>query len=188
MKKNIPLAIILIIIVALVAVVWGSYNGTVDMRESVDAKESEVENRLQQRHDKMEQLINAVEGMQDHAEDIYEMITEARAAYARAQTSGSAEDYIEADALETSVLLAMEDNPYISATDAYLTYMDEVSAMENTLAVARRDYNEAVRKYNTAVKKFPRVLYIGIFGFEKELPYWEVDDDASEVPLADFTD
>jgi len=186
--KYIPLAIVLILIIAVVASVWSSYNGTVDLRETVNSKESEVKNRLQQRHDKMEQLISAIEGLQDHAQDIYNMITEARAAYAKATASGSSEDYIAADALETSVLLAFEDNPYITATEAYLNYMDEVSAMENTLAVARRDYNNAVQKYNTEVKKFPKVLYLGVFGFEKELPYWEVDDSAAEVPLGDFTD
>jgi LemA protein len=186
--KFIPLIIILILVIVVVAGVWSGYNGTVDMRETVDSNESEVRNRLQQRHDKMEQLISAIEGLQDHAEDIYNRITEARAAYAKAAASGTSEDYIAADALETSVLFAFEDNPYITATQGYLTYMDEVSAMENALAVARRDYNEAVQKYNAAVRKFPRVLYIGIFGFEKELPYWEVSENAGEVPLGNFSD
>lgn len=186
--KFIPLAIVIILVIAIGASIWSSYNGTVELRQTVDSKEAEVQNRLQQRHDKMEQLISAIDGLQDHAEDIYTMITAARTAYAKATASGDTEDYIAADTLETSVLLAFEDNPYITATQAYLSYMDEVSAMENTLAVARRDYNNAVQEYNTEVKKFPKVIYLKMFGFEKELPYWSVDANAADLPLADLSD
>lgn len=185
----IPIALIAVLIIVIGATMISSYNSTVDMRETVDANEAQVKNRLQQRHDKMGQIISAVEGLQDHAEDLYDMITDARAAYTDAKTQS---DFINADAAEAEalsrLLVIVEDNPQITATQAYYAYIDEVSAMENALAVARRDYNEAVRVYNAQVKKFPRNLYLSMFNFEKQLKYWKIADGAEEVPIVDFAD
>lgn len=82
-----------------------------------------------------------------------------------------------------ALIVTVESNPQITATSAYNTYMYEVSGMENALFVARRDFNEAVLSYNTTAKKFPRVLFIGMFGFERELEYWKTADGSEEIPM-----
>lgn len=194
MKGKKAFFLIIVAVVAIVAVLVGlavgSYNGTVKMREDVDAAEAQIKNRLKQRHDKMLQLIDAVEGLQEHAETIYNMITAAREAYNSATTP---EEFMAADGLQTQALTDLralvEDNPEgITANEAYYGYMSEVSATENALATARRDYNEAVRKYNTSVNKFPKTMYIGMFGFEKQLDYWDIDEGDEELPLGNFSD
>lgn len=185
----IPVAIVLLLIIIVGSTILASYNSTVEMREDVDGNYAQVTNRLQQRHDKMEQIISAVQGLQDHAEDLYALITEARAAYSAAKDT---DGYIQSDATDAEVLsrllVVVEDNPDISASSAYYAYIDEVSAIENALTVARKDYNDSVRKYNAAVKKFPRVLYLKMFGFEKELSYWQLPDGAGDIPLVNFAD
>lgn len=188
MAVIIPIAVVLVLAVAVLGTGIGLHNRFVGLEEKTKTAKAEVMSRLQQRHDKMAQIVAAVEGLQDHAEDIYEMITEARAAYTAAQTTA---DYAEADALEalalTQLLAVVEDNPDITASSAYYAYIDEVSAMENALAVARRDFNNSVNDYNTAAKKFPGSVIVSMFGFERELEYWKVDDGATEVPIVDFT-
>lgn len=185
----IPVAIILLLIIIVGSTIIASYNSTVDMRENIDGSYAQVTNRLQQRHDKMEQIIAAVEGLQDHAEDLYDLIMEARKAYANAKDT---DGFIQSDSLDAEVLsrllVIVEDNPDISATSAYYAYIDEASAMENALAIARKDFNDAVRIYNAEVKKFPKVLYLKMFGFEKEMSYWQLPDGAGEIPLVDFAD
>ena len=64
--------------------------------------------------------------------------------------------------------------------------IDEISSIESSLAVARRDYNEAVQDYNASVRRFPRVLYAGMFGFDKSVEYWKMNDGADEVPVIEF--
>lgn len=163
------------------------YNGLVDMDENIDAKYAQVENRLQERYDKIGQVLGAVNGLQQHAETIYNAITAARAAYSAA---ASMEDLIEADAAQavafTQVLLVVEDNPNITATVGYVALIDEISSIESALSVARRDYNEAVQAYNSAVRRFPRVLYASLFGFERNQAYWKLGDGADEVPVIVF--
>jgi len=175
--------------VIILASAAGTYNSFVNMEENISGKESQVKNRLQQRHDKMIQVVAAVEGLETHAEDIYGMITDARAQYSGAS---SVSELAEADAAEaaalTSLLVVVEQNPNINASGAYFAYIDEVSGMENALAVARRDYNEAVQSFNAKVRRFPAVLFANLFGFRGNRSYWKINDGADEIPLIDFED
>jgi len=186
------LSVLGILIVAMTGGVIGGYNNLVDLDEDIGGKFSQIEVRLQERHDKIGQILGAVSGLQQHAETIYNMITSAREAYATAKASGDMDAMIEADAAEaialTEVLLVVEQNPLITANVGYYALIDEISSMEAALAVARRDYNQAVQAYNASVRKFPRVLYASMLGFERDLPYWKMNDGADEVPVVDFND
>lgn len=195
MNKKILLPIIsvfaIIVVLFGVGLIFG-YNSLVDMDEDINSKYAQIEVRLQERHNKIEQILGAVQGLQDHAVAIYDAITSARAAYASAVAGNDIDAMVEADAAEasalSSLLVVVEDNPLITATGAYYSLIDEISSMESALAVARRDYNNAVQDYNASVRKFPRVLYASVLGFEKEMPYWKMNDGADEVPEIVFTD
>jgi LemA protein len=193
MSKGIMAGVIGVIAVLIIIIgisLGVGYNRLITKDEDINSKYAQIEVRLQERHDKIGQLIATVDGLQEHAETIYNAITEARQAYADAIADGDMDALIEADAQEalalTDVLLVVEDNPLITASGGYYTLMDEISSMESALAVARRDYNNAVQEYNTSVRKFPTVLYAGIFGFEQDLDYWKMNDGADEVPEIDF--
>lgn len=188
-KKYSVLGIVGLVVLILAIMLIAGYNGLVNLDENIEAKYAQVENRLQERHDKIGQILGAVSGLQEHAETIYQAITAARAAYASAQTM---EELIAADAAEavafTNLLVVVEDNPLITANAGYYALIDEISSMESGLSVARKDYNEAVQSYNAAVRRFPRVLYASLFGFEKKMDYWKMNDGADEVPVIDFND
>ena len=186
-KKYLGLGIVGFLVVLIALLLIFGYNGLVTLDTNIDGKYAEIENRLQERHDKIGQVLGAVNGLQEHAETIYNAITAARASYNDAETM---EELIEADAAEalafTDLLVVVEDNPMITATAGYAALIDEISSMESALSVARRDYNEAVQTYNASVRRFPRVLYASLFGFEKEVDFWKMNDGADEVPVIDF--
>lgn len=195
MKKTLLLSVLSVFVVIALSFGIGlivGYNNLVDLDEDINSKYAQIEVRLQERHDKIGQIVAAVQGLQEHAEAIYDAITSARAAYASAITGTDIQAIIDADAQEaialTNLLAVVEDNPLITAGTGYYQLIDEISSMESALAVARRDYNNAVQDYNASVRKFPRVLYAGIFGFEKDLPYWKMNDGADEVPEIVFTE
>jgi len=195
MKKTLLLSVLSVFVVIAISFGIGlivGYNNLVDLDEDINSKYAQIEVRLQERHDKIGQIVAAVQGLQEHAEAIYDAITSARAAYASAITGTDIQAIIDADAQEaialTNLLAVVEDNPLITAGTGYYQLIDEISSMESALAVARRDYNNAVQDYNASVRKFPRVLYAGIFGFEKDLPYWKMNDGADEVPEIVFTE
>jgi len=187
--RYLPIIIIGVVVLILGISVISNYNALVVLREDITAKNSAIELRLQQRHDKIGQLVGAVSGLQDHESEIYQEITDARELYMNAQTT---EDLIEADAAESAaisrLLVLVEDNPSLISASAFSILMDEISASENTLAVARRDFNLSVQAYNTSVKTFPKGLYASLFGFAGSVQYWEMDEGAGEVPNIVFPD
>ncbi|MDD5183282.1 MAG: LemA family protein [Bacilli bacterium] len=185
--KIILIVAVLFVVVIGVSLIVG-YNSLVNENEEIDSNFANVNNVLISRHDKITQLVATVNGLQDHAENIYNAITSAREAYAAAQANGTVGEIAEADALESLAITALvafmlvEDNPEITATSAYNSLMDEIASTENELKIARKDYNDSVEEYMKSIKKFPKLLYAGIFGFEKQKEYWKINDGQNEIP------
>ncbi len=194
MKRGIVIALSVIgaFLILITAVVITGYNSLVDNEETISQAKSQIEIRLQERHDMLTGMIAAVAGLQEHEQQLYDMITSARGLYENAIASGSEEDLIAADAAEAVALadfvayMSVEDNPDITAAQAYYDLLDSIQLTEGMLAVARHDYNEAVQVYNTAVRKFPKVLYASLFDFASAYPYWKMNDGADEIPVVDF--
>lgn len=175
-----------VLLVAAISLIAG-YNSLVRLDQGLDGAYYEIQNRLQERNDKIGQLVDAVSGLQSFEGDIYDAITSARAAYAQAD---SIDELIEADALTavsvSDLIVVVEDNPNLTTSGAYYTLMDEISSMESTLSVARRDYNDAVLNYNTTIKTFPMILFASMFDYDTEAEYYKMNDGADELPVIDF--
>ncbi len=188
-KKYSVLGVLGLIVLVFGIILISGYNRLVNLDTEIDEKYSDIGIRLQERHDKIGQIVGAVSGLQEHEKTIYNAITSARAAYAAANTM---EERIAADAAEaialSDLLVVVEDNPNITAAAGYYGLIDEISSMESALSVSRRDYNEAVKAYNGAVRRFPGVLYAALFDFQKEYDYWKTNDGVDEVPVIDFND
>lgn len=191
MKKNIWVFVLIGVILLVVISVIVGYNSLVESDEEVDRTQSEVVNRLNQRQDLIGQLVPTVEGLQEHEKSIYDKITDARIAFADAKNIGDIEGMVEADALQVEamnqLIVVVEDNPELQTTAAFTGLMDNISAMESSIAQARRDYNNSVSEYNKSVRKFPKMIYASLFGFENDKPYWKMNDGADEIPQIDFS-
>ena len=70
-----------------------------------------------------------------------------------------------------SRLLAITENyPDLKANQNFLALQAQLEGTENRIAVARRDYIEAVREYNTTLRTFPSVLW-ATFWFTGNQPF-----------------
>lgn len=194
MKKvlAIVIAVVVILVITVSVTLITGYNSLVDSRGQIEADYSQIDIRLQERHDMLLQLIAAVGGLQEHEQAIYDAIVSARGLYDDAVESGDPDAIIAADAAEAAALadfiayVNVEDNPELTVGVAYYTLMDAIELTEGMLAVARRDYNASVLAYNTSVLRFPRVLYASMFGFARSYEYWKMNDGADEIPVVDF--
>jgi LemA protein len=168
------------------------YNRLVDLDESINGKMAQVDNRLQERKDKIDQLVDVVEAYTTVEQSIYTMITNARASYAAAKIAGDPDGMAEADALEiqaiNALLAIVEDNPEIKSSQVYISLMIEISSMESALSTARLRYNESVETYNRSARQFPRILFVRMFNFDSSKTYWKINDGAGEVPDINFGD
>jgi LemA protein len=185
--KNKGIWIALIIVVVLIFMGVGSYNSFVTQEENVTNKMSQVDNQLKRRSDLIPNLVNTVKGYATQEKDVIASVTDARAKLAGAQTTA---DKSKADAelsgALSRLLVVVENYPDLKSNQNFQALMDSLEGTENRLAIARKDYNDAVTVYNQKIKKFPGVLVAGSFGFEKK-DYFEVSEKDKATPEVDFS-
>jgi LemA protein len=166
------------------------YNTIQQYDEQAQAARQQIEVQLQRRADLIPNLVNTVKGYAAQEEAIFVKVAEARAGLLGAVKGGDAGQMAEANQALTGALgrlLAISENyPQLKSDQGFLRLQDELAGTENRIAVARTDYNGAVRTYNTYIRTFPQVLTAKVTG-AKERPYFEVTSAAArEVPTVDF--
>jgi LemA protein len=176
-----------VVIVAILAVMMiSSYNGLVNSAENVNGKWSQIENQLQRRADLIPNLVETVKGFAAQEKEIFTQVAEARSKLAGAQTVGQA---AQADQDLTGALgrlLAIaEAYPQLKSDANFRQLSDELAGTENRIAVARKDYNDAVQAYNASIRRLPTNIYAGIFGFDPR-EYFQAAEGANEVPKVEF--
>lgn len=187
MKKSSIILISIIAIVVIIAIfLVGSYNGLVSKSEAVDKSFSNLDVMLERRADLIPNLVSTVKGYTTHETEIINSITDART---KLMNANSVEEKSNANNELTSSLNALmvvvENYPDLKSSQNFIQLSDELSGTENRIAVARKDYNDAVKDYNLKVKTFPGNILAGMFGFEQK-QYFEAKESSREVPSVNF--
>ena len=189
MKKGI---IVLIALVA-IAIFWGVgvYNGLVTKQEGVEKAIGNVQTAYQKRADLIPNLVATVKNYAEYEQGTLTAVVEARAkatsvtldptnlseetlkAYMNAQN--------ELSGALSRLLVTVEQYPDLKANENYLNLQSQLEGCENSIANARREWQEAVQVYNTAVRRFPGNIIASMFGFEKS-PYFEASEAAQNAP------
>ena len=178
------------IIAALLAIVIvigiGLFNSVKSAKIEVDAQYGQVENQIQRRADLIPNLVSTVKGYMQYEEKVLTEVTTARA---RVAGAASPEEMAAADQELTGALgrlLAVAENYPTLKSDAHFTeLMREIAGSENRIAVARRDYNNAIREYNLTVSTFPGNILAGMMGYSPLAPF-AADEAAHNVPQVAF--
>ena len=164
-KSNIILITVIAIIAIIVMFLVGSYNGLVSKSEAVDTELSNLDVMLQRRADLIPNLVNTVKGYTTHETEIINSITDA---IEKLINANSLEEKSNANNELTSSLNALmvvvENYPDLKSSQNFIQLSDELAGTENRVAVARRDYNSAVKNYNLKVKTFINIYNI-VFSF-----------------------
>ena len=181
-KKSIVIIAVIAVIVIIGGALASSYNGLVTGQEAVANAQSDIDTVLQRRADLIPNVVATVKDFAEHETEVYDKVLEARQNLLNANTVE--EQSVANEELSTAlqgINVIVENYPELKSDATYIGLMDELEGSENRIAVARKDYNDAVRSYNNKVIKFPGSIAASIFGFEKA-EYFEADDSANEVP------
>ena len=193
--KNKGLWIVLAVVA--VVIVWGvsTYNGFVTRSEKVDNAWSQVENQYQRRLDLIPNLVNTVKGYAAHEQQTFEQVVEARAKAtqvvvdAERLTAEQLAEYNEAQGAVGAALGRLmaigEAYPELKASNNFMELQAQLEGTENRIAVARKDFNEAVKAYNIKTKRFPSNLIANMFGYEAKA-YFESKAGAENAPAVEF--
>jgi LemA protein len=186
--KNLKLYIGIGIVVLLLLLTIGSYNGLIKASANVDESWANVETQYQRRADLIPNLIEVVKESASFQEELFIGVTSLRSQWQGAKSSGNrAEQNQIGEAMGgalSRLLVTVEGYPDLDL-DTFKNLQAQLEGTENRVAVARTRYNEQVKKYNVKIKKFPTVILANMFGFEKE-EFFESDDGTENVPKVEF--
>jgi LemA protein len=189
MKKGLIVIIVLVVLV----VIWGVgvYNGLVSKQEAVEKAVGNVQTAYQKRADLIPNIVATVKNYAEYEAGTLTAVVEARAKATSVTLDANnlTEENLKAfqaaqDQMSSALsrlLVTVEQYPDLKANQNYLDLQSQLESCENTIANARREFNETARDYNTAVRRFPGNIIAGMFGFDKK-PYFEASEGADKAP------
>ena len=174
-------------VVVIIGIFAGRYNSLVKAQTAVETKQADIQTQLQRRADLIPNFVSTVKGYSKYEQETLTAVTEARAKVSKAsdaQSLSQANDELD-KAISVWVNAVTEAYPDLKANQNYIALQDELAGTENRIAVARKDYNEAVQSYNTMIKTFPKNILAGMFGFEKA-DFFTASESSQTVPNVEF--
>jgi LemA protein len=166
--------------------------------ERAKAAWSEVLNQYQRRADLIPNLVETVKGYASHEREVLEAVVEARARATQTQLSPELlqdeaafrafqENQAQLTGALSRLLAVVENYPDLKASQNFLALQAQLEGTENRIAVARRDYIEAVRLYNTSLRTLPSMIWAR-FWFTDNEPFqnFTIAEDRMEVPQVNF--
>src|SRR5512143_1745553 len=150
------------------------YNAIPTAEEQAKAKWADVQNNYQRRADLIPNLVATVQGYAKQEREVLTAVVEARAKATQVKIDVSQlsdpeklKQFQDAQNQLSGALgrlLAVSENyPDLKSNQNYLALQSQLEGTENRIAVARRDYIEAVRLYNTELRTFPGVIWSATF-------------------------
>jgi LemA protein len=174
------------------------YNSIPTAEEQAKAKWADVQNNYQRRADLIPNLVATVQGYAKQEREVLTSVIEARAKATQIKVDASQltdpeklKQFQDAQNQLTGALgrlIAVSENyPDLKSNQNFLALQSQLEGTENRIAVARRDYIEAVRVYNTQLKTFPGILWAStFFRGNKPMAEFTANDGAQTPPQVKF--
>ena len=174
------------------------YNTIPTLEEQAKARWADVQNQYQRRADLIPNLVATVQGYAAQEKNVLTAVVEARAKATQVKVDVS--QLTDPDKLKAfqdaqnqlsgalGRLLAVSENyPELKSNTNFLALQSQLEGTENRIAVARRDYIDAVRAYNTALRTFPTVLWAKTaFSGNKPMAEFTASEGAERPPQVKF--
>jgi len=192
------IGLLLALLLAPLALAGCGINAIPTKEENAKAKWADVQSQYQRRADLVPNLVETVKGYAAQERTVLNEVVAARARATSVNISAESpptpaqlQQFQQAqDALSSTLsrlLLVVERYPDLKSNQNFLALQSQLEGTENRIAVARRDYNEAVRDYNTSLRTFPTIIWAKtIHGGSKPMALFEASPGAQAAPTVDF--
>ena len=172
-------------------------NSVPTAEENVNAKWGDLQADYQRRADLIPNLVATVKGYAKQESSVLVAVTQARADAGRVQLNASDLDdpakvkaFNDAQGRLSQAIIPLqrlqEAYPDLKSNQNFLTLQSQIEGTENSILVARRDYNESVQAYNTRIRTFPDAIGAKIFyGAKPKVPF-EAAAGAQAAPSVNF--
>ena len=172
-------------------------NNVPTLEEQAKARWSEVQNQYQRRADLIPNLVETVKGYAQQEREVLTQVIEARAKATQVRVDASTvndpakfKEYQDAQNQLTGalgrLLVSVERYPELKSNQNFLALQSQLEGTENRVAVARRDYIQAVQVFNTEIRTFPGVIWARLFWGAKPMETFTATEGSSTPPAVKF--
>ena len=183
--------IVLVVIVGVVVLLGlflaGIYNTLIRSRVRVNEAWSGIDVQLKRRASLIPNLVETVKGYAAHEREVFERVTEARAALERA---GTAKEATDANNMMTGALRHLfavaENYPQLRASENFMDLQNELTDTEEKIAFARQFYNRNVADFNTRILVFPAVFMARMMNLQP-FDFFGTEEEAREDVKVSFS-
>jgi LemA protein len=173
-------------------------NNIPTLEEQAKAKWADVQNNYQRRADLIPNLVETVKGYAKQEKDVLEAVVNARARATQIQVNANTvtdpdtfKKFQEAQAQLSGALgrliATVENYPDLKSNQNFLALQSQLEGTENRIAIARRDYIEAVRAYNTELRTWPGIIWAKtVYSSHKPMETFTAVADADKPPGVKF--
>ena len=166
--------------------------------EKAKADWAQVQNQYQRRADLIPNLVETVKGYAAQERETLEAVVKARAS--ATQTTLPPELLSDPAAFQkfqaaqgklgsalARLMVVVERYPDLKSAENFRMLQTQLEGTENRIAVARRDYIEAVRQYNTELVTFPGRIWASVmYGDKKQMQTFTAAPEAAQAPQVKF--
>ena len=168
--------------------------------QSAKARWSEVLSQYKRRADLIPNLVETVKGFAAQEQNVLTSVIEARAKASQAQINIPPDVLTNPEAMKRfqdaqnslggalrQLLIVAERYPDIKSGQNFLALQSQLEGTENRIAIARRDYIEAVRVYNTELTTFPgRIWRSVMYSSAQPMATFDIPPQETQTPRVDF--
>jgi LemA protein len=173
------------------------YNTIPTKEEEAKARWSDVQNNYQRRADLIPNLVATVQSYAKQEKDVLTSVIEARAKATQVRVDASQltdpeklKQFQDAQNQLTGalgrLLVVTENYPDLKSNANFLALQSQLEGTENRIAVARRDYIDAVRSYNTEIRTFPSIIWAKTVFGSKPMAEFTANEGAQTPPTVKF--
>lgn len=164
------------------------FNVLAGKNADIKAQWGPIEAVLLRRNDLVRDLVNTVRGSVTGQEAILNDFNALRSQWATANTINDKVRVAKMmDSVLSRLLRAAENYPNLKKSTTFLKIIDELSSIENYIALARIRYTQAVREYNIKVRSLPGNIAANLFGYKLAAEYsGEKEDQVKVIPEVRF--
>lgn len=167
--------------------------------EQVKSAWSQVENQYQRRSDLIPNLVETVKGFAAQEQETLTAVIEARSKATSIQVDESIlnnpqklKQFQQAQGELSSALSRLmavsERYPDLKSNQNFLALQSQLEGTENRIAVARRDFIQAVEQYNTEIRTFPGRIWHSLMYSDMPLRenFEATAENAEDAPSVEF--
>jgi len=168
--------------------------------QTAKAKWSEVLSQYKRRADLVPNLVETVKGFAAQEQNVLTSVIEARAKATQVTQQVPADVVSNPEAMKRfqdaqnqlggalrQLLVVVERYPDIKSGQNFLALQSQLEGTENRIAIARRDYIEAVRTYNTELTTFPgRIWRSLMYSSAQPMAAFDIAPSEMQTPKVDF--